>query len=98
MQTSEQAISLLCWRETRRRRRTRRNDAEKYGWQLIRQYVYHHNAGVHIGGCCLGIKKKKKRKKKVHLPPLSEFKWRFLGGRRGELMWSARLLLETINT
>lgn len=40
MQTSEQAISLLWWKK-------KKLDAEKYGWPLIRQCMYH-NAGVHI--------------------------------------------------
>lgn len=55
-------------------------DAEQYGWPLIRQCMYH-SVGYHI----------KEAIWKVHLPPLSNVKWRF-----NALLWSARLLLQTL--
>lgn len=57
-------------------------DAEKYGWPLLRQCMYHSVGFI-----------SKMPIWEVHLPPLSGVKWRL-----GALICSARLLLETLNT
>lgn len=57
-------------------------DAEKYGWPLLRQCMYHSVGFI-----------SKMPIWEVHLPPLSGVKWRLCA-----LICSARLLLETLNT
>lgn len=56
--------------------------AEKYGWPLLRQCMYHSVGFI-----------SKMPKWEVQLPPLSGVKWRLCA-----LICSARLLLETLNT
>lgn len=60
----------------------KKQDAEKYGWPLLRQYMYQSVGFISKMPIC-----------QVHLPPLPGFKWRL-----GALSRSAPLLLETLNT